>query len=151
MDPEEVDEIPPEINGKKLYKIKTTKDKFYDDTRDDRYFVMRNSSKNTFPGITKTGCNQGNYVCPNKKGPFIDFSLGNLPNQMHWKTFLGESKKTVCEICDHYEVLDGCVARKQVQFDPLTNTALVYHLGLHTCQSKKFPHKRKQEDKAIKN
>ena len=28
MDPEDVDEIPTEINAKKLYKIKTTKDKF---------------------------------------------------------------------------------------------------------------------------
>ena len=55
MDPEEVDEIPTETNGKKLYKIKTTTNKFCDDTRDDRYFVMRNSSKTTFPGITKTG------------------------------------------------------------------------------------------------
>ena len=34
------------------------------------------SSKNRFPGITKTGYCQGNYVCPNKKCPFMDFSTG---------------------------------------------------------------------------
>ena len=51
---------------------------------------------------------------------------------------MGDGNKKVCEICDYYAVLDGCVARKQVQFDPATNTALVYHLGLHTCQSKKI-------------
>ena len=151
MDPEEVDEIPPEINDKKLYKIKTKKDKFCYDTRDDRYIVMRNSSENKFPGITKKGYCQGNYVCPNNKCPFMDFSTGKHPNKMHWKTFLGDGNKKVCEICDYYTVLDGCVARKQVQFDPVTNTALVYHLGLHTYQSKKFLHKRKQEGKEITN
>ena len=45
MDPEEVDEIPSEIKGKKLHKIKTSKDKFGDYTTDDRYFVMRGSKK----------------------------------------------------------------------------------------------------------
>ena len=98
MDQEEVDEIPPEINGKKLYKIKTTKNKFCDDTRDERYIVMRNSSKNTFPGITKTEYCQDIYVCPNMKCPCMDFSTGKLHNQMHWKTFLGDGNKKACEM-----------------------------------------------------
>ena len=63
---------------------------------------------------------------------------GKLPNQMHWKTFLGDGNKKVCEICDYYAVLDDCVARKQVQFDPVTNAALV-------LSSRGFPQKGKEE------
>ena len=51
---------------------------FFDNTRDDRYFVMRNSSKTTFPSITKRGYCQGNWVCPNKKCPFTDSLTGNF-------------------------------------------------------------------------
>ena len=84
----------------------------WNDTRDLCFFTMSNSRKSNFPGKSKTGYCHGSPVCPNPKCPFLDTSEGQQPNRIHWKTFRGDNKRKVCQICDDYTIKERCEARK---------------------------------------
>ena len=55
------------------------------------------------------------HLWTSQQGNFLTKCTGRLS----WKMVI----RKFCETCDYYAVLDGCVARKQVQFYPITNTA----------------------------
>ena len=131
-----------------MYKIKTSLKDWCKKTRDDHFFVMCQSNCKNFNGPVKVGYCRGNWICPNKKCTFKDFSDKHTANCTHWKTYLGENKK-VCEVCDYYAIQKGCGAWKQALFNPATGTATVYHLGTHKCMVHKIKQVRKDDEECI--
>ena len=60
-----VEEIPWNINGNIIYKIKCTEKNYIDKYQDGHWFTLRNSSRNDLNGNRSTGKCQGSYICKN--------------------------------------------------------------------------------------
>ena len=67
MEPEEVEYIPGDIDGMKLYKLEATNQNWTRLTSDLCYFTKTSSSKSGYHGKQKIGACQGSWVCENKK------------------------------------------------------------------------------------
>ena len=67
IQPEEVEYIPGDIDGMRLYRIQATKQNWTRLTRDLHYFTMTSSSKAEYHGKWKIGTCQGSWVCQNTK------------------------------------------------------------------------------------
>ena len=136
MEPEEVEYIPGDIDGLKLYQLEVTNQNWTRLTSDLHYFTMTSSSKVGYHGKWKIGTCQGSWVCENKKCCFQSTSAENQPNRVNWKTVHGQKNLKMCSICEHIAECEGCGACKLVGFNPFTNIATVYHLGTHKCWQK---------------
>ena len=136
MEPEEVEYIPGDIDGMKLYKLEATNQNWTRLTSDLCYFTMTSSSKSGYHGKWKIGTCQGSWVCENKKCCFQSTSAENQPNRVNWKMVIGQMNLKMCSICEHISECEGCGAHNLVDFNPFTKIATVYHLGIHKCWQK---------------
>ena len=135
MIPEEIDVIPPDIDGWKFYKVPATLENWTTVTSDMRHFLMRTSSKKNYHGRRKVGICKGSLVCPNKHCGFISTSHNNQRNRINFVMPRGRDVK-ICQICEAVALVEPCGARKLIDFDPLAENALVYHIGHHKCSPK---------------
>ena len=133
MEAEWVSQIPSDVNGLKMYKIKTTPKLWKRVSRDLRHFKMRKSSNKDLNGTRKTGDCKGNLFCPNKMCTFKNTNRAKNPNFSQWEG--GEGVKT-CFSCGTLAVGTGCGARKLTEFDNNTNILTIFHVGIHTCETK---------------
>ena len=141
---EEVDSIPPLIDGRKVYKVKTSLKNLHDTTNDLRNFEMSTSGKKGRPYHRRQGRCHGAHVCINPACPFLETSHNRQPNRVNFTTVMGATREKICKICGHFGEREGCSARKLVEYDQLSETAMVYHLGKHTCFNKL--NKKKQRE-----
>lgn len=131
VEPQLVSQVPDNIDGVCVYKVLTTQKRWCDDTSDLRHFTMRTSSNVRFRGVRKVGKCSGNLICPNNNCDFKRTSEGIANTSQFGRLGLGGPKK--CLTCETVAQQTLCCARKMVQFDPVTEYAHVYHLGLHQC------------------
>ena len=109
---EEVEKVPEDINGMKLYKIPASDDTWGDLTSDCRYSVMQTSSRSTLFGTRKIGKCHGSWVCLNDDCNFRKTSENHQPNYVNWTTIGNNRNMKICGICDNFMVREKCGARK---------------------------------------
>ena len=137
MVPEEVNQLPADITGQKLYKVVgANNDNWKDKVQDRHFFLMKSSSHVGFLGIWQIGTCLGSYVCPNESCDFRTTSQNNQPNKVNWINCCEQKGQKICKICEHYAVRQGCGAQKLVEFNRFCQNVIVYHLGEHTCWPK---------------
>ena len=144
--PKVTEHTPGMIDGNTLYHVRTSREKWLQDTSDLRYFDMQTSSRAGYLGLRKIGTCQGSYICNNNACAFRTTNPDGYPNRMNWKNVRGQPLK-ICSICEHIAQREGCGAVKMVEFNPVTNIASVYHMGYHCCWVKKD----RQRISAIRN
>ena len=127
MGPIEVDQLPPEIDGMKWYKIKCTSENYALKTGDRRWFVNRTSSRVNFDGIRKVRKCLGSFVCHHPSCSYL--STEGKKNEYKFEYMF---KRHVCSSCGVFAEQMACGARKLVEFSHNTGYANVYHLGQHT-------------------
>ena len=79
QDAEIVLAIPDLPDGKKLYKIYTSNDKWDEVTSDLRFFDMKTSSRSRYNGVYKVGKCLGSWICPNRSCTFGGTSHEHQP------------------------------------------------------------------------
>ena len=134
--PQDAAHVPDFIDGEQLYKISVGDGDWRKLTKDLRYFKMTSSSRRHYHGIIKTGWCLGSHVCPNASCIFRKTSFENQPNRINWKQNRVYRGRKFCTMCETEAVLEGCGARKLVDYNPATQIALVYHTGEHICWKK---------------
>lgn len=144
-----VDHVPGEIDGFMCFKIDTSEGDWRALTRDLRHFVMRTSSRKNYCGTIKTGTCEGSYVCPNKRCPFRGTSANHQPNRVNWVNPRGTRDRKICKMCETVAEMEGCGARKLIDYNPEKEVALVYHIGKHRCWPKLDEKRLAQE--AVRN
>ena len=131
--PQQVSQIPFDIDGMKMYKIKTDEDNWLRVTTDRRYFNMLSSNRNGFEGYVKIGTCMGAWVCTNPICTFRSTSHGQQANKVSFRVIKGKKHVKECLLCSGIAEQEGCGAKKYVEYNTITEIVTVYHLGNHTC------------------
>ena len=62
--------------------------------------------------------------------------MNHQQNYVNWTYMDNNQKAKICAICQHYPKREECGARKLVEYDDESETAIVYHIGWHKCHEK---------------
>ena len=137
--PEQVDCVPHDINGRKMYCINISEEEDHKKKYiDGRYFKLTNTSRKGFEGDRKIGKCVGNYICTNPECPFLKES-----GEANTHQFTGRKDK-FCFSCDCLATRKMCGAIKCIEYSPASGLMIVYHNGNHLCTPK--PLKNKPSD-----
>ena len=128
---EEVDKLPPEINGSRKYKIKATISNYTELVKDRRWFKMSRSTVADPQTLRKAGKCGGSFVCNNKTCSFL-----STQGEKNTSKFLFSSGVIVCHSCGNCATSTPCYARKLVDFREKEGYVYVCHIGRHTCTPK---------------
>ena len=128
---EEVDRLPPEINGSRKYKIKATISNYTELVKDRRWFKMSRSTVADPQTLRRVGKCGGSFVCNNKTCSFL-----STQGEKNTSKFLFSSGVRVCHSCGNCATSTPCYARKLVDFKEKEGYVYVSHLGRHTCTPK---------------
>ena len=131
--PEEVTQIPYDIDGFSYYQINVSDHKWQRPMADRRHFKMRTTSLKGFLGEVHIYFCQGSFFCNNKECPFTKTSQFRQPNKVSWRNIRGVKEYKVCAICDKTAARVECGAHKMVKYEYSTRIAKVYHIGNHKC------------------
>lgn len=133
---EEVYICPDDIDGTKKYKIReVTKGTYYKFTGDGRFFELKTCQLKNSNNIRKIGWCMGHLQCPNDNCLFLLANENNMPNCHAFQVKTNsEGKFKACKTCGCRAERRPCGARKQVEFLSQENTAIVCHLGVHSCR-----------------
>ena len=128
---EEVDKLPPEINGSRKYKIKATISNYTELVKDRRWFKMSRSTVADPQTLRRVGKCGGSFVCNNKTCSFL-----STQGEKNTSKFLFSSGVRVCHSCENCTTSTPCYTRKLVDFREKEGYVYVSHLGRHTCTPK---------------
>lgn len=132
VEPEWVDYLPTDINGKHIYKMKSTAKSWHGAASDRRHFQMNTSRRKNLRGTRKVGICAGNIFCPNERCTFKSTNGGTI-NEAHYQNIDGSK---ACFSCGMFMAGTICGARKLTEWDESTKVLTVYHIGTHTCRLK---------------
>ena len=127
-----VDELPHDINGFKLYKIKCSPQEWVQKSQDLRYFKM-NPSRRKDLGTRKFGRCIKSLYCMSANCPFKHSTEGKS-NMMN---FQNVSRLKVCFSCGNINSRKWCSSCKMTEYCRESETLTVYHIGVHKCPLKK--------------
>ena len=127
-----VDEIPWNINGNVIYKIKCTERNYIDKYQDGHWFTLRNSSRNDLNGNRSTGKCQGSYICKNPERSKLQ--CADTVNTIDFK-HEGEGLRT-CGSCGQLVKRTYCGAIKVIEYNKSTGYLTYWHQGFHICTLK---------------
>ena len=127
-----VEEVPWDLSGDCVYKIKCTEENWIKKYEDGRWFYLQNSTHNGLRGHRKTGKCFGSFIC--QRGNCPKLTTKDIVNTIdfHW---VGKDSY-VCTCCGHPAECIYCGAIKAVEFDQSTETLTYQHQGDHICQAK---------------
>ena len=128
-----VDELPHDIDGLKLHKIKCSQQEWVGKSQDLRHFKMNTSRRKNLIGTRKVGRCLGSLYCMSTHCPF-KCSAEGTPNTMNFKNVGGHK---VCFSCRSIATRKWCGARKMTEHCRESGTLSVYHVGVHKCHLKK--------------
>ena len=131
VEPEYVDKIPDDIDGKKKYIIKNvTEDTWLKAQRDRRHFLMTTSKQKGLVGKRKIGWCAGSLICENEDCTFYNHTTErNCYNFTHKRNPM----LRVCFSCEAVGTERLCMGRKLTIFDRQAKTLTVLHINKHTC------------------
>jgi hypothetical protein len=134
MEPEIVDKIPDDIDGKKYYKILNVDAKTWiAKQRDRRNFIMTTSSQVDLKGKRKVGWCRGSLKCTNPDCVFV--RMATQRNSHNFSKKHGDKTKR-CFSCGMKGVEVQCFARKLTVYDENTQELHVKHINNHSCALK---------------
>ena len=128
-----VDELPHDIDGFKLYKIKCSQQEWVEKTQDLWHFKMNTSRRKDLIGTRKVGRCLGSLYCMSANCPFKHSAEGT-PNTMNFQNVSGHK---VCFSCRSIASRKWCGAHKMTEYCRESGTLTVYHVGVHKCHLKK--------------
>ena len=138
--PKQVHEIPWEINGNVIYKMKCSENNLVRDTTDGRWFHLKNSGKVGLNGIRKVGSCHGSLICTYENCPKV--TTENVYNKIDFKR--EGQKQYTCGVCGYYAQRVYCGCFKVVEYDRDKGEVTVTHEGEHNCHPK--PNYRAKQD-----
>ena len=133
MEAERVNELPHDINGFKLYKIKCSPQEWVQKNQDLRYFKMNTLRRKDLIGMRKVGRCIGSLYCMSNDHPFKCSAEGKLSRT----NFQNVSGHKVCFSCGNIASRKWCSACKMTEYYRESETLTVYHIGVHKCPLKK--------------
>ena len=108
-------ELPKNIDGLQLYKIKAGRNEWQKLTSDNRHFLIMTTTRSGYIGELRIGTCMGSYVCRNPNCPFVLTSQNHAPNKVSWRIPRGRRGVRICTICDHLAEREGCRAKKMIE------------------------------------
>lgn len=128
---EEVSELPYDIDGTCVFKLKFQLDFRMKSTVDGRpWKTWVTSSRKEFDGLRRKARCGGSFFCANKDCAFLKFY--GKQNKLQF-----DVKEKSCNVCGLKGVYIECEASKIWEFEDDTETVTVYHTGFHTCAARK--------------
>ena len=135
MEPEIVDKIPDDIDGKTYYKILNVDAKTWiAKQRDCRNFIMTTSSQVDLKGKRKVGWCRGSLKCTNPDCVFV--RMATQRNSHNFSKKHGDKTKR-CFSCGMKGVEVQCFAWKLTVYDENTQELHVKHINNHSCALKR--------------
>ena len=128
-----VDELPHDIDGFKLYKIKCSPQEWVPKSQDLQYFKMNTSRRKELIGTRKVGRCLGSLYCMSADCPFKHSAEG----QSNMTNFQNVSGHKVCFSCWSIASRKWCGVCKMTEYHWESETLTVYHVGVHKCHLKK--------------
>ena len=128
-----VDQLPHDIDGFKLYKIKCSQQEWVEKSQDLQYFKMNTLRRKDLIGTRKVGRCLGSLYCMSAHCPFKCSAEGQ-PNTMNFQNVSGH------KVCFSYRSIASrmwCGACKMTEYCRESGTLTVYHVGVHKCHLKK--------------
>ena len=117
-----------DINGKKIYKMKSGPHIWKIQQHNHRNFKMNTSYSITLNGERKTGFSRGQLYCANNSCTFLN--TAEKQNRVNWDNI---NKTKTCHSCGIDASMQHCPARKVREFDGYTNINSVS--SRHPCLS----------------
>ena len=74
-------ELPKNIDGLQLYKIKAGRNEWQKLTSDNRHFLIMTTTRSGYIGELRLGTCMGSYVCRSPNCPFVLTSQNHAPNK----------------------------------------------------------------------
>ena len=133
MEAEWVNEVPHDINGFKLHKIKCSPQEWVQKSQDLRYFKMNTLRRKELTETRKVGRCIRSLFCMSADCPFKHSAEGKL----NTRNFQNVSRHKVCFSCGNVASRKWCGAHKMVEYCRESETLTVYHIGVHKCHLKK--------------
>ena len=128
-----VDELPHDIDGFKLYKIKCSPQEWVQKSQDLQYFKMNTSRSKELIGTRKAGRCLGSLYCMSANCPFKHSAEGQS-NMMNFENVSGHK---VCFSCRSIASRKWYGACKMTDYCQESGTLTVYHVGVHKCHLRK--------------
>ena len=135
-----VDEIPWDINGNVIYKVKCKESDYIDTYQDGRWFSLNNSSNNRLNGFRKTGKCLGSLICA--RATCTKITSEGVVNTIDFKRE-GEGVFS-CGSCGYPVKRTYCGAIKRVEYNKDTGYLTYWHQGPHICTLKLNVRKRRK-------
>ena len=130
---QEVECVPKDINGLKVFKIRNAGKNWRKKVGDRRYFKMSGTNKKNNHGKLENGKCQGNYYCPNNKCVKLLCSSIGQRNHVDFKTV---NKRKYCVPCGQPAKIEYCGCHKRILYNKNKDEVTVYHMGQHSCTLK---------------
>ena len=131
--PQEVEELPWDIDGNIIFKIKCTEDFWIDSVSDGCWWKVVQSSRKDLEGERKFATCMGSYICNNPECP--KYTIEKVKNLIDFKG--GPKGSYICKICGYYVTREHSGALKAARYDEGSGYITIYHKG----NQLKFAHK----------
>ena len=136
--PQEVEEVPWDIDGNVILKLKCEEHFWIDNVPDGCWWKVVQSSRKDLQGERKFATCMGSYICNNPQCP--KYTTEKVKNLIDFKC--GPKGSYTCKICGYYVAREYCGALKAVEYEESSGYITIYHTGTHKCHIK--PHKSNQ-------
>ena len=130
--PEQVDLIPWDIDGDKVYHVKCEEKDYIEKYADGRWFVLRNSSNQGLNGHRKTGLCAGSLIC--ECADCSKLATDGVVNTIDFKC-KGEDLWE-CGSCGYSVKKIFCGCRKTIEYNRDQKLLIYQHGGTHICSVK---------------
>ena len=127
-----VDQLPHDIDGFKLYKIKCSPQEWVQKSQDLRYFKMHISRRKDLVGTRKVGRCIRSLYCASYDCPFKHSTEGKL----NTTNFQNVGRHKVCFSCGNVASRQWCSACKMTEYYRESESLTVSHIGAHKCPLK---------------
>ena len=130
--PQEVEELPWDIYGNVIFKMKCEQDFWVDSVCDGCWWKVVQSSRKDLQGEREFATCLGSYICNNPECP--KYTTEKVKNLMDFKC--GPKGSYTCKICGYYVARVHCGTLKAVEYDEECGYITIYHTGNHICNVK---------------
>ena len=144
-----VDDLPYDIGGFKLYKIKCSPQKWVQKSQDLRYFKMDSSRRKDLIGTRKVGRYIRNLYCIFDDCPF----KLSAERKRNTTNFWNADGHKICFSCGNVTSRQWCGTCKMTEYCRESESLTVYNIGEHKCPLKpdKIKYRNQLRDSMLRN
>ena len=123
--PQEVGQLPWDIDGNVIYKMKCEEDFWIDSVSDGCQWKAVQSSRKDLQGERKFATCLGSYICNNPECP--KYTTEKVKNLMDFKC--GPKGSYTCKICGYYVTREHSSTLKALDYDEGSGCITICHTG----------------------